>query len=101
MNKMEVMKALVEKLNEAAKAYYSGKESTLSDKKIHDSLYEQLRMLELETEIILPNSPTVRVGYEAVSELHKEKHEYPALSLDKTKDRDVLKQWLGAKRRNS
>lgn len=96
MNKMEVMKALVEKLNEAAKAYYSGKESTLSDKE-YDSLYEQLRMLESEAGIILPNSPTVRVGYEAVTELRKEKHEYPALSLDKTKDRDVLKQWLGAK----
>lgn len=88
------MENLVRKLNEAAKAYYSGHESTMSDKE-YDELYAELQRMEQETGIILPDSPTRRVGYEVVSELLKVKHEYPALSLDKTKDREELKKWLG------
>lgn len=88
------MENLVKKLHEAAKAYYSGHESTMSDKE-YDELYAELQRMEQETGIILPDSPTRRVGYEVVSELLKVKHEYPALSLDKTKDREELKKWLG------
>lgn len=89
------MENLVKKLAKAAKAYYSGHESTMSDKE-YDELYAELQRMEQETGIILPDSPTRRVGYEVVSELLKVKHEYPALSLDKTKDREALKKWLGA-----
>lgn len=88
------MENLVKKLNEAAKAYYSGHESTMSDKE-YDELYAELQRMEQETGVVLPDSPTHRVGYEVVSELLKVKHEYPALSLDKTKDREELKKWLG------
>ena len=88
------MENLVKKLNEAAKAYYSGHESTMSDKE-YDELYAKLQKMEQETGIILPDSPTQRVGYEVVSALSKVQHEYPALSLDKTKDKEELKKWLG------
>lgn len=88
------MENLVKKLNEAAKAYYSGHESIMSDKE-YDELYAELQRMEQETGVVLPDSPTHRVGYEVVSELLKVKHEYPALSLDKTKDREELKKWLG------
>ncbi len=87
------MKHLVERLNEAAKAYYNGQESPLSDKE-YDALYDKLLRMEKETGIILPDSPTQRVGFEVVSELKKVSHEYPALSLDKTKSREELKNWL-------
>lgn len=90
------MENLVKKLNEAAKAYYSGHESTMSDKE-YDELYAELQRMEQETGIILPDSPTQRVGYEVVSTLPKVQHEYPALSLDKTKDVQELKKWLGYK----
>lgn len=90
------MENLVKKLNEAAKAYYSGHESTMSDKE-YDELYAELQKMEQETGIVLPDSPTQRVGYEVVSTLPKVQHEYPALSLDKTKDVQELKKWLGYK----
>ena len=61
----------------------------------YDSLYDQLEQLEKETGTVLTNSPTVRVGYEAVNELPKEEHPSPMLSLDKTKDREVLRGFIG------
>lgn len=88
------MEKLVKKLNAAAKAYYSGHESSMSDKE-YDALYEQLQRMEQETGVILPDSPTLRVGYEVVSSLKKVEHERPALSLDKTKNPEELLQWLG------
>lgn len=90
------MENLVKELNEAAKAYYSGHESAMSDKE-YDELYAELQRMEQETGIVLPDSPTQRVGYEVVSTLPKVQHEYPALSLDKTKDVQELKKWLGYK----
>ena len=64
----------------------------------YDSLYDQLEQLEKETGTVLTNSPTVRVGYEAVNELPKEEHPSPMLSLDKTKDREVLRSFIGEHR---
>lgn len=90
------MENLVKELNEAAKAYYSGHESAMSDKE-YDELYAELQRMEQETGIVLPDSPTQRVGYEVVSTLPKVQHEYLALSLDKTKDVQELKKWLGYK----
>ena len=88
------MKDLVSTLNMAAKEYYSGHESSMTDKE-YDELYDELLLMEARTGIVLPDSPTQKVGYEAVSSLKKTRHEYPALSLDKTKDREYLRSWLG------
>ena len=88
------MKELVEILNNAAEAYYSGHESSMTDKE-YDELYDELLLMEARTGIVLPESPTQKVGYEVISSLKKVKHEYPALSLDKTKDREYLRSWLG------
>ena len=83
------MKELVNRLNEARKAYYEG-ESIMSD-----NLYDKLVKMELTTGVVLPNSPTEEVGYTVVSNLEKVKHEQKALSLDKTKDVHFLETWLG------
>lgn len=88
------MEKLVKRLNAAAKAYYSGHESSMSDKE-YDALYDQLKKMEQESGVVLPDSPTLRVGYEVVSSLKKMEHERPALSLDKTKDVRELQEWLG------
>ena len=61
----------------------------------YDALYDELKKLEEETGCVLSNSPTVNVGYEVLSELPKERHDSPMLSLDKTKDREALRDWLG------
>jgi DNA ligase (NAD+) len=61
----------------------------------YDRLYDELEALEKETGVVLGGSPTVRVGYEVLSELPKERHETPMLSLDKTKEREALREWLG------
>ena len=94
-NSLQRMKELVETLNEAAKAYYQQDREIMSNQE-YDSLYDQLEQLEKETGTVLTNSPTVRVGYEAVNELPKEEHPSPMLSLDKTKDREVLRGFIGS-----
>ena len=93
-NSLQRMKELVETLNGAAKAYYQEDREIMSNQE-YDSLYDQLEQLEKETGTVLTNSPTVRVGYEAVNELPKEEHPSPMLSLDKTKDREVLRSFIG------
>ena len=96
-NSLQRMKELVEKLDQAAKAYYQEDREIMSNQE-YDSLYDQLEQLEKETGTVLTNSPTVRVGYEAVNELPKEEHPSPMLSLDKTKDREVLRSFIGEHR---
>lgn len=88
------MKELVQKLNEAAKAYYQEDREIMSNRE-YDELYDELEQAEKITGIVLADSPTVRVGYEAVDALPKETHESPMLSLDKTKDREVLRGFIG------
>lgn len=89
------LEELVDKLNSASKAYYSGTKEIMSDKEF-DQLYDKLKKLEQTTGTVLPNSPTQQVGYKVMSDLSKVKHEYPSLSLDKTKERAVMLDWLGA-----
>lgn len=89
------MKDLVKKLNEAAKAYYQEDREIMSNRE-YDELYDQLEKMEKDTGIVLADSPTVNVGYEAVDSLPKETHETPMLSLDKTKDREVLREFIGS-----
>ena len=85
---------LVNILNDASRAYYAEDREVMSNFE-YDRLYDELVSLENETGIILANSPTQSVGYESVTELPKERHESPMLSLDKTKDREALRDWLG------
>ena len=93
MNKLDRIKELVVLLNKAGKSYYSEGREIMSNYE-YDKLYDELKKLEEETGCVLSNSPTVNVGYEVLSELPKERHESPMLSLDKTKDREVLRDWL-------
>ena len=94
MDKLERIKELVELLNKAGKSYYSEGQEIMSNYE-YDALYDELKKLEEETGCVLSNSPTVNVGYEVLSELPKERHDSPMLSLDKTKDREALRDWLG------
>ena len=94
MNQTERMKELVELLNKAGRAYYQEDREIISNYE-YDKLYDELEALEEETGITLAGSPTVSVGYEAVNALPKETHETPMLSLDKTKEIEVLKNFVG------
>lgn len=96
-SKMDRIKELVELLNKAGKSYYSEGRELMSNYE-YDALYDELGMLEKETGYILSNSPTVNVGYEVLSELPKERHESPMLSLDKTKRPEALAEWLGSQK---
>lgn len=91
---VERIKELVQKLNEASKAYYQEDREIMSNLE-YDRLYDELVKLEQETKVILANSPTVQVGYQALDELPKETHETPMLSLDKTKDMEELREFIG------
>ncbi len=91
--KIERIKYLVDTLNQASKAYYAEDREVMSNFE-YDRLYDELQKLEEETGVTLSNSPTVNVGFEAVDELPKERHESPMLSLDKTKSREALRDWL-------
>lgn len=97
MNKTDRIKELTARLNEARKAYYAEDREILSDLE-YDRLYDELEKLELETGVTLANSPTQEVGYEAVDELPKERHGTPMLSLDKTKDAEALRSFIGGQR---
>lgn len=94
---MARMQELIRILNEAGRAYYQEDRETMSNYD-YDRLYDELTALERETGLTLSGSPTAHVGYEVVSELPKEQHEQPMLSLDKTKDRAALRDWIGAHR---
>lgn len=92
--KKERMQELVEQLNKAGKAYYQDAEEIMSNFE-YDRLYDELLSLEKELGITLSGSPTANVGYEVLSELPKERHDSPMLSLDKTKDVEELKKFAG------
>ena len=92
--KIARIKELTELLNRASKAYYAEDKEIISNYE-YDKLYDELAALEEETGIVLSASPTRHVGYEAVDELPKERHERPMLSLGKTKEREELREWLG------
>lgn len=88
------MQELVELLNKAGRAYYQEATEIMSNYE-YDKLYDELLALEKELGITMANSPTVNVGYEVLSVLPKERHEKPMLSLDKTKEIEKLKEFLG------
>lgn len=88
------MKELTARLSEASKTYYQESRDIMSNFE-YDKLYDELLALEAETGVVMAGSPTQKVGYEVLSELPKEAHEAPMLSLDKTKEVRVLQEWLG------
>lgn len=96
-DKMNRMKELVDILNRAGRAYYQDADEIMSNLE-YDSLYDELVALEQSEGCVLSNSPTVHVGYEVLSELPKIRHESPMLSLDKTKDREELRDWLNGRK---
>ena len=95
LDKKKRMQELVELLNRARRAYEQEDREIMSNFE-YDKLYDELLDLEKELGITMAQSPTVNVGYEVLSELPKERHESPMLSLDKTKERSRLKEFLGS-----
>ena len=91
------MEELIELLNRAGKAYYQEATEIMSNLE-YDELYDELQKLEEDLGVVYANSPTVNVGYEVLSELPKEQHESPMLSLDKTKDVQELKRFVGTQK---
>ena len=96
-DKIQRMKELIKILSEAGKAYYQESREIMSNYE-YDRLYDELLSLEKETKTVLSGSPTQNVGYEVLSELPKEAHERPMLSLNKTKSVEELQEWLGDKK---
>lgn len=94
MDQVKRMKELIPVLTEAAKAYYQEDREIMSNFE-YDKLYDELVKLEQESGVTLAGSPTAAVGYEALAELPKEAHERPMLSLDKTKDVETLRSFMG------
>lgn len=92
-NDINRMKELIDILGKASEAYYTQDREIMSNFE-YDRLYDELTALEEKTGMVLSGSPTTQIGYEAVDELPKERHESPMLSLDKTKDREALRDWL-------
>lgn len=97
MDKRQRIQELIEKLNEASKAYYKENREIMSNFE-YDKLYDELESLEKEAGIVFAKSPTCNVGYETSSGLPKEAHPKKMLSLDKTKDVEQLKGWLGSQK---
>lgn len=93
-DKKKRIEALVEQLNKASSVYYNGQDEIMSNYE-WDALFDELASLENETGYVLPESPTQRAGYEEEASGEKEEHEYPALSLAKTKNIEELKAWAG------
>ena len=91
---IEEMKSLIVTLNEASLAYYQEAREIMPNYE-YDALYDRLQELEKTTGVIFSDSPTQNVGYEVLSELPKEAHPQKMLSLDKTKDVDVLSSFVG------
>ena len=84
-------KELVRRLNEASEAYYNGGEEIMSNYE-WDAMFDELLSLEAEMGYALPDSPTQNTGYEE-NNGEREAHEFPALSLAKTKQVSELIKW--------
>ncbi len=91
---LERMNELISVLNDASKKYYQDANPAMTDYE-YDKLYDELCSIEKQTGIIMSSSPTQHVGYTVLSGLTKIRHEKRMLSLDKTKDINKLKSWLG------
>lgn len=92
LEQRQKMMHLIRKLNQATVLYDEGHPS-ISDKE-WDDMYFDLIKLEKETGEVLPNSPTHSIPFKVVSKLKKVEHNHPMLSLDKTKDLNIVKSFL-------
>lgn len=92
--KIERIEELIDMLNEASRAYYDDASEIMTNYE-YDAAYDELLDLEEETGYVSDNSPSVNVGFETKTNLPKVTHEKKMLSMNKTKDRDELKAWLG------
>jgi len=90
---MEEMQKLVDKLNKWNYEYYTLDNPSKSDKD-YDKEYAKLVQLEKETGIVLPNSPTVKVGGQTLEGFEKVQHKNKLWSLDKAQSFDELKDWM-------
>ena len=86
---------LIDKLNYYTKKYDEG-HPEISDQE-WDWMYFQLQKMEFDSGIYYPDSPTQSVNYQVVNQLNKVEHNHPMLSLDKTKDLDAIKAFIGKK----
>lgn len=93
--KLKEISELVSQLNEASDAYYNGRGEKMTDYE-WDAAFDRLKLLEAETGVILPQSPTHRVSADNLVG-QKEDHEFPALSLAKTKKVEDLVKWSEGK----
>ena len=93
-DKIRRIDELSDKLNEASRAYYADGIEIITNYE-YDEMYDELLALEDETGYVRDDSPSINVGYETAAGLPKITHEIKMLSLNKTKDRDELKAWLG------
>lgn len=89
------MKQLVEELNRASDAYYNGRQELMTDYE-WDARFDELKRLEEETGVVLPDSPTQKVSEDNTAG-QKEAHEFAALSLAKTKQVAELAKWAEGK----
>lgn len=92
--KKQRIEELVQQLNKASAAYYNGQDEIMSNYE-WDSMFDELTALEQETGYILPESPTQNAGFSEEGSGVKEPHEFPALSLAKTKQVEKLMEWAG------
>jgi DNA ligase (NAD+) len=93
MDKLERIKELIKSLNQHNINYYTLDNPSISDKQ-YDELYNELLKLEKETGVILPNSPTVKIGGETLEGFEKVQHKNKLWSLDKAQSFDELKDWI-------
>ncbi len=87
------MRPLVDRLNEAARAYYYSAEPVMSDKD-YDAMYDQLLRMERESGLTLPDSPTHRVGAEALTAFEPHTHINRLWSMDKVQSIEALDEWV-------
>lgn len=87
------MRGMIARLNEASQAYYFGDEPIMSDKD-WDALYDQLSSMEREHGVVLPDSPTHRVGGKPMSAFAEHTHVARLWSMDKVQSLEELDEWL-------
>lgn len=90
---MERMQQLVKQLNEYAYRYYVLDDPVVSDGE-YDRLYDELVALEKETGVVLPDSPTIRVGDKPLSKFEQVVHRGKLFSLDKCQSKQEMRAWL-------
>ena len=89
----EQMKLLIDELNQASRLYYTTGESPLADAQ-WDAKYAQLQEMERESGVVLPDSPSVRVGAEPLKGFEEHKHINRLWSMDKVQSKEELQNWF-------